>query len=425
MFTPVSKALVSSWASCAVKALSLFDLGVSWRPFFIKNNGNRDNCILIVLIWELATWINFIISPCSVLGVAAPSLFFRGGDMKYISFIPFLLIFVFSSSSHAGWKCNPSFSSSYSSDCSSAGVQDSPESFITAFVSAVRSANTSPNRTGYTAGSCTMNGNSNASCAYSWTSFGSHFDDSVGIVKEAAVCPGTVETRGPDAAAIKSGDKYYVAWSVSSVTADVCHNSCSYLASSASGSTCYLSPSSTVTGFCNYFVGLNTASPSCNAESGYKSPSVGDPLTPSSNPGDGGNGGTNPGGGNDGGNGNGGNGGDGDSGFDGELSFNSPGSLEGKSILDSEVNAAHYNSFVHGMESDLNESGFGKALNEFNQKIASSGSTAACPKATVFLLGSMITFDAHCALFDLVSPILSAVFLAAWSLLALRVFLSA
>lgn len=50
MFTLVSKALVSSWASYAAKALSLFDLGVLGRPFFIKNNGNRNNCILIILI---------------------------------------------------------------------------------------------------------------------------------------------------------------------------------------------------------------------------------------------------------------------------------------------------------------------------------------------------------------------------------------
>lgn len=345
--------------------------------------------------------------------------------MKYLFFIPFLLLAAFSSSTYAGWKCNPSYVSSYSSECSAAGIQDSPESFITAFVNAVRSANTNANRTGYTAGSCTMNGASNASCAYSWTAFGSPFNDIVGVVKEAAVCPETVETRGPDAAAIKSGDKYYVAWSVGSVTADVCHNSCSYLASSASGSTCYLSPGSTVTGFCNYFVGLNTASPSCGAESGYRSPSVGDPLTPSTDPGDGGDGGTNPGGGNDGGDGDGGNGGDGDSGFDGELSFDNPGALNGALILDSEVNAVHYDAFVRGMEADLNESDFGKALTEFKEKIASGGSQATCPTADVYLLGTMIRFDAHCALFDSVSSILAAALLAAWSILALRIFLSA
>jgi hypothetical protein len=359
------------------------------------------------------------------LGLVALLLSFLGGDMKYLSFIPFLLLISFSSSASAGWKCSSAYAASYSSECSAASVQDTPESFVSAFVNAVKSANTNPNKTGYTAGSCTTNGASSASCAYSWTFYGSPFNDSVGIVKEAAVCPETVETRGPDAAAIKSGDKYYVAWSVGSVNADVCHNSCSYLASSASGSTCYLSPGSTVTGFCNYFVGLNTASPSCGAESGYKSPSVGDPLTPGTDPGDGGDGGTNPGGGNDGGDGDGGNGGDGDSGFDGELSFDNPGSLEGDSILNSEVNAVHYDAFVRGMEADLNESGFGKALSEFNQKMAAGGSLAVCPTATVQLLGTMITFDAHCALFDSVSSILAAVFLAAWSILALRIFLSA
>jgi len=345
--------------------------------------------------------------------------------MKRLYLLLIFFVSLFSSSAFAGWKCNSSTIAGYPSQCSRAGVQDTPESLIAAFVDAVIALNTNVNRKDYKAGVCTMNGTTNAICAYSWTSFGTVMNNSIGAIKEAIVCPDTVEVRGPNAAAIKSGDKYYVAWSVNSVTADVCHNSCSYLASSASGSTCYLSPGATDTGFCNFVVGLNSASPSCGAESGYTAPSVGDPLTPVTDPGNGGDDGSNPGGGDDGGDGDGSDGGDGDSGFDGELSFKNPGALEGDAILDSEVNAVHYGVFVRGMEVDLNESGFGKALIEFKEKMAAGGSQAACPTADVYLLGTMITFDAHCALFDSVSPILAAVFLAAWSILALRVFLSA
>lgn len=341
--------------------------------------------------------------------------------MKSICLLPLLFIAAFSSFASAGWKCDSSNAAVYESQCSTAGEQESPESFITAFVNAVRSSNTNPNRTNYSAGACTLNGTTDASCAYSWTSYGSQFNNTVGIVKTAAACPETIESRGATSAAIKSGDKYYVAWSVGSVTADICHNSCSYLASSASVSNCYLSTGSTSTGFCNFVVGVNSTSPACAAESGYTAPSTGDPLTPDPDPGDGGDGGS----GGDGGDNGGGDGGDDGGSFDGELSFDAPGSLGADSVLDRESNAAKYNSMVRGFEADLNDSGFGQALADFNQKISSAGSLATCPTAQVQLLGTMITFDAHCALFDSVSSILAAVFLAAWSLLAVRVFLSA
>ena len=342
--------------------------------------------------------------------------------MKRLYLFPLLLFGAFTPPAFAGWKCSNAEAASEPQYCAAAGTQATPEQFASLYVDAVRQAQSSAYKTNFKVDSCSFLADTLASCGYSWTSYGSPMSNSVSAQKEAVSCPDTVEVRGPNAAAIKSGDKYYVAWSVSSVTADVCHNSCSYLASSASGSTCYLSTGSTDTGFCNFVVGLNSASPSCGAESGYTAPSVGDPLTPSTDPGDGGGDGSNPGGGGDG---DGGNGGDGDSGFDGELSFDNPGALDGAAILGSEVNAVHYDAFVRGMEADLNESGFGKALTEFNEKMAAGGSQAACPTADVYLLGTMITFDAHCALFDSVSSILAAALLAAWSILALRVFLSA
>ncbi|WP_157721326.1 hypothetical protein [Pseudomonas yamanorum] len=345
--------------------------------------------------------------------------------MKAIYLLPFLFLAAFSSSASAGWKCSGSTATSYANDCATAGVQKTPEALVSAFVSSVISSNTNVNRKDYKAGACTLIGSTNANCAFSYTSFGNVINNSIGTVKEAAVCPPTVEARGPNASTSKTGDKYFVIWSVRTVTSDICHNSCSYLASSAKGGTCYLAPGLTDTGFCNFSVDLNSASPSCGAEAGYTAPSVGDPLTPSIDPGDGGGDGSNPGGGDDGGDGNGGNGGDGDSGFDGELSFSNPGSLNADAVIDNGVNSVHYGVFVRGMEVDLNESGFGQAMTEFKENIAAAGSGGQCPTADVAILGTIVSFDAHCVLFAEISPLLSAVFLAAWSLIALRVFLSA
>ena len=64
-------------------------------------------------------------------------------------------------------------------------------------------------------------------------------------------------------------------------------------------------------------------------------------------------------------------------------------------------------------------------MTEFKENIASANSGGICPTADIAILGTIVSFDAHCALFASISPVLSAVFLAAWSLLALRVFLSA
>lgn len=345
--------------------------------------------------------------------------------MKFLYVLPLLFLVSFSSSAFAGWKCNASTTAGYPNECSRAGVQDTPEALISSFVSAVTALNTNVNRKDYKAGACTMNGSQNAICAYSWTSFGTVMNNSIGALKEAVVCPDTVEVRGPDSPIIKSGGKNYVSWKEDSVVNDICHNSCSYMASSVNRANCYLAAGSTSTGFCNFFVGINSASPTCAAESGYTSPAVGDPLDPVVDPGDGGDDGTDPDPGDGGNPGDGNNGGDGDSGFDGELSFTNPGSLNADSVLNSEINAVHYQAFVHGMQVDLNHSGFGVAIQEFQQKISSANSGGACPTADIAILGTIITFDTHCILFAEISPLLSAVLLAAWSLLALRVFLSA
>ena len=51
--------------------------------------------------------------------------------------------------------------------------------------------------------------------------------------------------------------------------------------------------------------------------------------------------------------------------------------------------------------------------------------SAACPVGSVNLFGQSVIFDSHCDLFASIKPILSAVFLALWSLLAVRIVLSA
>lgn len=347
--------------------------------------------------------------------------------MKRICLFLFASLCSFSSTAFSAWKCETSTASSYAEQCARAGSQESPEALISAFVSAVSALNTNANRTNYKAGACTPNGTTRAICAYSWTAFGTQFDNSMTAMKEADACPGTLEVKGPNSGVTKSGESYYVLWSATSVTSgpDICHNSCSYLASSASGSTCYLSPGSTSSGFCNYVVGLNSASPSCGAESGYTAPSTGDPLTPNTDPGDGGSDGSDGGSGDGGNTGGGDGGGSGDSGFDGELSFSAPGSLDTDDVIDSERNAAHYEAFVVGMEADFNESGIGKALTEFRSRIGVAGQQGICPAAQISLLGTLVTFDAHCDLFSGISPILTVVFMAAWSLMAIRIFLSA
>lgn len=346
--------------------------------------------------------------------------------MKFLYLLPLPFLFAFSSGASADYNCTATYNSATSKECADAAGASSPEAFITAYTAAADKYKTSAGRINYTAGSCSVLSGTTYSCDYSWTFYGKPFNNSVSIVGEAAPkCPDTVEVRGPDSSVTKSGDRYYVTWSVRSVTSDICHNSCSYLASSASGSTCYLSPGSTSTGFCNYVVGLNSSSPSCGAESGYTSPSTGDPLTPNTDPGDGDDDGSDGGSGDGGNTGGGDSGGDGGSSFDGELSFSSPGPLDPDAVLDSELNSVHYKSFVIGMQADFNESEFGKALIDFQAKTATGASGGMCPEASIPILGTSVSFDSHCALFASISPILTAVFIAAWSLLAMRVFLSA
>ncbi|MFQ6576610.1 hypothetical protein ACLOF5_25535, partial [Pseudomonas sp. UM16] len=199
--------------------------------------------------------------------------------------------------------------------------------------------------------------------------------------------------------------------------------------SSVQAGTCYLNKGSTSTGFCNFHIGHNSVSPTCTSDSGYAASQVGDststdstePVDPGQ-PGDGDDG-SDGGSGGDNGNTGGSDGSGGD--FDGELSFVSPGSLDAGTVFDNERNKVHYKSFVYSMQTTFDESGFGKALTSFQAGLSESAGQGVCPVADITIFQTVVSIDAHCTLFTLISPILTVVFAAAWSVLALRIVLSA
>ena len=138
--------------------------------------------------------------------------------------------------------------------------------------------------------------------------------------------------------------------------------------------------------------------------------------------GDGGNGGGTGGDGETGGDtgGDGGNGGNGGStGGDGEFSTPGPLNLDfvtaGKGDQVKTQFASMHNKFVTSETYLAAKNGFG----------GSSHSGAACPVGSVQLFGKDIMFDSHCTLFELIRPLMSAIFMAIWSFVALRIVLTA
>lgn len=331
---------------------------------------------------------------------------------------------------HAGWVCGePFMTTTNPQECKAAGSQQTAVALATAFIKELEKKN--PNRAPYALTECTPSGKE-FSCRYTFYIGTSQFSNTVSAVQDAtASCPETLESRGDNSSIVKTGDKYNVVWSVRQVTDDICHNSCSYLASSASVSTCYRVAGSSDTGFCNYVVGLNSASPSCASESGYQAPATGDSLDAGS-----GSGGDSDGGGDEGGDGGGdgsnggsgdgsGNGGSDGSGFDGELKFSSPGELDAKSIIEREQNGVAAEAFVLGLQTSLNESGFGKAIEGFKQSITNSAMQGVCPTPSFEVFQKVMRFDSHCDLFASLAGIASIVFMAGWSIAAIRIVLSA
>ncbi len=57
--------------------------------------------------------------------------------------------------------------------------------------------------------------------------------------------------------------------------------------------------------------------------------------------------------------------------------------------------------------------------------IAASVPTGACPTATFSVLGTAFTLDEQCTMFEQIQPLLSAVFLAMWALLGVKILMSA
>lgn len=348
----------------------------------------------------------------------------------------FLLSLYFAPNAYAGWSCDATFLKVTPEQCEAAGSQSTPEAFASTYLKAQEKKY--PDRVPYTLDACIASGD-DYSCRYSFYIGTSKLNGTVMVMQDSpsVSCPETLESRGDDSSVVKIGDKYNVVWSVRQVTDDICHSSCSYLASSASVSTCYRVAGSSDTGFCNFVVGLNSASPSCTSESGYKAPATGDSLSPGTGTGgggdDGGDGGTGGDGGSGGDGGTGGSGGDGDgdesdgSGFDGELDFDDPGKLDAKEVFEDEKNKSSYGSFVIQLEASYNESEFGRSVNQLKQTLLTTGTGAACPTPVVQLYFTTFTIDSHCQIYnnsDLAS-IFTTVFMAAWALLALRIVLSA
>lgn len=348
--------------------------------------------------------------------------------MKKIVSLIGLLFLLPSSWAFAGWTCNQSSAAVHPNQCAATGVQDTLESAANAFMNAYKNMG-NPSYRDYKLGVCTSLGANDSICAFSWTYLDKPLNMSVMLTKtDDQVCESAVSLRGPDSTATKTGNEYYIQWTIRSIDSDICYKSCSYLASSVQAGTCYLNKGSTSTGFCNFHIGHNSASPTCTGDSGYAAEQVGDstsidpaePVDPGQ-PGEGGDGDDGSGGGNGDTGGSDGSGGD----FDGELSFVNPGSLDANAVFDNERNKVHYKSFVYSMQTTFDESGFGKALSSFQAGLSESAGQGACPVADITIFQTVVSIDAHCTLFTLISPILTVVFAAAWSVLALRIVLSA
>ena len=136
--------------------------------------------------------------------------------------------------------------------------------------------------------------------------------------------------------------------------------------------------------------------------------------------GSGGDGGTGGGSGGDGSTGGGSGGGSGDGSSDNET-FTSPGLLDlSTSVAGREAQAKAQ--FIDMKQKMVESNTYTTAKNAFD---GSSHASAICPVGSVNLFSQEIVFDSHCKLFDLIAPILTAVFIAIWSFLAVRIVLSA
>lgn len=254
----------------------------------------------------------------------------------------------------------------------------------------------------------------------------------INILKDAAICPPTVELKSKTAPIIQSADKAYVSWSVSQVTPEkLCHNSCIYYASSATVSTCYRTSAGSTDGFCNFVVAVNTSAGTCTVSSGYAAASAGAELNPTPDPGDGG-GGTdpdpdpnpNPGGGTGGGTG-------GSTVVTGTvgIEFKSPGTLSSQlgHYLDKDGSVeTAATQLPKDMSKQYQDSDIGKkvdgAIGSFTEL---ANAAPICPTGQFELFERTIVLDAHCRLFAEIEPVLKLASYAAWMLVAVLIIFSA
>ena len=460
MFTLALRGQKSFWASCAVKPKDLFVLGVFGRPFFSQNLGLSYGSTLLlrhVLYWF---WLFF---RC-LFGVVMKSLFL-------------VLLFIFSANTYAAYyyRSPMDTATNYSAAelACEAYLKSYNPSISKKFTRWANADGSDPNVTG--AGYCYYQS------VKADGGFGTETRASSPVRRygEVSICnltnsPAAIVSRGPYGPVIvtQDGEKYILAPS----PASVCSGTCLYEKPPQSNTKdCYLVTGETQTGFCNYGFTLvtddNGDGTQCSTSTvipneigdEFNATEPADPCktdptgegcgdsgggTGGGDTGDGdggddgntgggdgsGTGGDGSGDGSDTGDGGSGDGsGSGDGGSDsgsggdggstpGDSAFTSPGALN--LSVDSAQRELEAKQKYSGFKQELDNTETFRSIST-----AFSGSNpheaAACPVGSVTLFGQNIIFDSHCDLFASIRPILSAVFIALWSLLAVRIVLSA
>ena len=239
--------------------------------------------------------------------------------------------------------------------------------------------------------------------------------------------PSAIVSRGPYTAVVRSDGNNYV---VGTSPASVCSNNCLYeKPETANTKDCFVLAADAQTGFCNYAFTLvtdeNADGTSCDLNNSVPY-ETGSSLNGSGSGGDEpcdktvpGNTCDVPGGGN-------GSGGDGSGEGSGDGSGSGEGfSTPGKPDLDPREGQrkARISGQYLGFYSTLQQSNTYTTISTAFQNIGDP--SASCPVATIDILGTSITFDSHCVIFQSIAPTLSFVFMAAWALLAVLIILSA
>ena len=254
--------------------------------------------------------------------------------------------------------------------------------------------------------------------------------DAPHVPNACASAPSAIVSRGPYSSVVRSDGNNYV---VGTSPFSVCSENCLYEKPEISNTKdCFVLSNDPQTGFCNYAFTLvtddnadgtscstNTAVPyetgsSLNGSIPGEDESCDSTVTGNT---------CDETGGGDGSGGTGG-GGSGEGSGDGSGSdqgFTTPGNPD----LDAREGQrkARISGQYQGFYSTLQQSATYTTIKTAFQNIGDP--SASCPVATIDILGTNITFDSHCVIFESIAPTLSFVFMAAWALLAVLIILSA